>query len=161
MRALAAKHPQLQQQKCSIRSNPAHSVTGKFTNFCKIDVMTNRPDPASIRNRRHLRTPVNIDVTIVGVLENFEATIADLSEGGAFIIGRSLPAKARCEIHFGGQIVYGLVMWSEIDRMGVRFPFELQDGPLHQVLSIARSHHVPRPISAQARSPLGFGRRGA
>jgi PilZ domain len=150
----------MQQQKCSMRTFPGHIVTGKFTNICKIGGMTDRPDPASIRNRRHLRTSVNIDVTIVGVLENFGATIADLSEGGAYVVGGSLPARARCEIHYGGQIVYALVMWSEIDRMGVRFPYELHDGPLHQLLTVARSHHAPRPLAAFGRSATGFGRRG-
>lgn len=115
---------------------------------------------SSVQTRRHQRTPVNIDVTVVGILDSFDGAIADLSEGGALIVGCSLPARARCEVHYGDQIVYGLVMWSEIDRMGVRFPYELRDGPLHQLLTIARSHHAPRQIGAAGRGATGFGRRG-
>ncbi|MBA4748292.1 MAG: PilZ domain-containing protein [Sphingopyxis sp.] len=110
--------------------------------------------------RFHQRTPVSVDVAIVGVLDSFDAQIADLSEGGALVIGGALPAKARCEIHYGGQIVFATVMWSESDRMGLRFPFELRDGPLHQRLVIARSHQQPRALAATMRGPGGFGRRG-
>jgi len=109
--------------------------------------------------RLNQRTTVSISVTVVGVLDSFEAHVADLSEGGALIIGRSLPAKARCELHYGGQVIFGTVMWSEYDRMGVRFPFELTDGPLHQRLVIARSRHRPRPMASAAQGFSGFGRR--
>jgi hypothetical protein len=115
---------------------------------------------ASPLPRFHMRTPVSVDVGIVGVLESFDAQIADLSEGGALVIGGSLPARARCEVHYGGQIIFATVMWSEPDRMGLRFPFELCDGPLHQRLAIARSHLTPRPILPLARAHSGFGRRG-
>lgn len=115
---------------------------------------------ASPLPRFHIRTPVTIDVGIVGILDSFDAQVADLSEGGALVIGGSLPAKARCEVHYGGQIVFATVMWSENDRMGLRFPFELRDGPLHQRLAIARSHHQPRPLAGTLRGPGGFGRRG-
>lgn len=120
------------------------------------DHLLSDPRPA----RRHHRTPVSIDVTVVGILDSFEATIADLSEGGALIKGASLPAKARCEIHYAGQIIYGLVMWSEIDRMGVRFPYELRDGPLHQLLVVARGHYQTRPLGFAPRPVTGFGKRG-
>ena len=109
--------------------------------------------------RFHVRTPVSIDVGIVGILDNFDAQIADLSEGGALVMGGSLPAKARCEVHYGGQIVFATVMWSEADRMGLRFPFDLCDGPLHQRLVIARSHYAPRQLGALVRGTTGFGRR--
>lgn len=121
--------------------------------------MSERSSLPAQQARRHQRTPVTAEVTVVGILDSFDANIADLSEGGAMITGGSLPAKARCEIHYGGQIVYGLVMWSEIDRMGVRFPYELSDGPLHQLLVIARSHHQPRTLTPVQRPSL-FGRRG-
>ncbi len=121
--------------------------------------MSERSSLPAQQARRHQRTPVSAEVTVVGILDSFDANIADLSEGGAMITGGSLPAKARCEIHYGGQIVYGLVMWSEIDRMGVRFPYELSDGPLHQLLVIARSHHQPRTLTPVQRPSL-FGRRG-
>lgn len=122
--------------------------------------MSNFQSTDAQRARRHHRTPVSIDVTVVGILDSFDATIADLSEGGALIKGGNLPAKARCEIHFGGQIIYGLVMWSEIDRMGVRFPYELRDGPLHQLLVVARGNYQTRPLGFAQRAVGGFGRRG-
>jgi hypothetical protein len=114
---------------------------------------------ASLMPRLHVRTPVRIDVGIVGVITSFDAQIVDLSEGGAMVVGGSLPAKSRCEVHFGGQIVYATVMWSEADRMGLRFPFELSDGPLHQRLVITRSHYAPRVMAGGLRGPGGFGRR--
>lgn len=110
--------------------------------------------------RLYTRTSVSIDVNIVGILDSFDAQIVDLSESGARIIGASLPARARCEVHYGGQIVFATVMWSENDRMGLRFPFELRDGPLHQRLIIARSHHQPRVLARPVRGSGGFGRRG-
>lgn len=120
----------------------------------------NSSGPPSAQPRRHQRTSVSIEVTIVGVLESFDATIADLSEGGALITGASLPARARCEIHYADQILYGFVMWSEIDRIGVRFPYELRDGPLHQLLTVALSHPASRALGELARGLGGFGRRG-
>jgi hypothetical protein len=115
---------------------------------------------ASPLPRIHKRTAVSIDVGIVGVLDSFDAQIVDLSEAGALVVGGALPMKARCEIHYGGQIVFATVMWSEADRMGLRFPFDLSDGPLHQRLVIARSHHQPRNMVGIMRGPGGFGRRG-
>lgn len=122
--------------------------------------MSSQSPSPSPKTRRHARTPVNIDVTVVGVLESFEASLADLSEGGALVTGGSLPERARCEIHYAGQVVYGLVMWSEIDRMGIRFPYEMRDGPLHQLLVVARSHGQPRAAVSAPRPIVGFGRRG-
>jgi hypothetical protein len=122
--------------------------------------MSSKPPSATPQARRHDRTAVNIDVTVVGVLESFEATLADLSEGGAMVTGGSLPERARCEIHCAGQVVYGLVMWSEVDRMGIRFPYEMRDGPLHQLLVVARSHGQPRTMAVAPRPMAGFGRRG-
>jgi hypothetical protein len=122
--------------------------------------MSSQPPSSNPQARRHARTAVNIDVTVVGVLDSFDATLADLSEGGALVTGGSLPERARCEIHYAGQVVYGLVMWSEVDRMGVRFPYEMRDGPLHQLLVVARSHGQPRAATAAPRPMGGFGRRG-
>ncbi len=79
-------------------------------------------DPRPPLARSHKRTPVSIDVTVNGVLNFIDGQITDLSEGGARIDGASMPARSRCEIHYGGEVTYAVVMWSEIDRMGVRFP---------------------------------------
>lgn len=122
--------------------------------------MSSTKPATSIKSRRHDRTAVQIDIAVAGILETFDAVISDLSEGGALITGGSLPQRARCEIHYGGQVVYALVMWSEVDRMGVHFPYELRDGPLHQLLVVARSHNQPRPSAFSSRPSYGFGRRG-
>lgn len=109
--------------------------------------------------RQHRRTPVGIDVVVTGVLDRFTGRIADLSEGGALVTGGTLPARSRCAIHYGGQILYATVMWAEPERIGLRFPFELVDGPLHQRLLIARGHQRA-PLPAAPRGAASFGRRG-
>lgn len=111
--------------------------------------------------RRQPRTAVALDVTVNGVLNLVDGQITDLSEGGARIDGASMPARSRCEIHYGGEIVYAVVMWSEIDRMGVRFPYELTHGPLYNALARARNavNIDPAQIFLSNRAPL-FGRRG-
>ncbi len=86
--------------------------------------------------RAHKRTPVAIEVIVNGVLNQIEG-------------------------HYGGQVVYAIVMWSEFDRMGVRFPYELSHGPLFNALERARSAASAHPaqIFLSNRS-AGFGRRG-
>ena len=111
--------------------------------------------------RRHQRTPIAIDVTVNGVLNFVEGRITDLSEGGARIDGVSMPTRSRCEIHYGGQVVYAVVMWSEIDRMGVRFPYELTHGPLYNALDRARTAAMIDPAQIfHSQRPVTFGRRG-
>lgn len=111
--------------------------------------------------RGHKRTAVSLDVTVNGVLSFVDGRITDLSEGGARIDGASMPARSRCEIHFGGEVTYAVVMWSEYDRMGVRFPYELTHGALHNALKRARRASMiePAQIFHLARAPV-FGRRG-
>ncbi len=111
--------------------------------------------------RRQPRTPVAIEVTVNGVLNFVEGQITDLSEAGARIDGASMPARSRCEIHYGGQVTYAVVMWSEVDRMGVRFPYELTHGPLYSALNRARNAMTinPAQIFLTNRAPV-FGRRG-
>ncbi|MBK6413751.1 PilZ domain-containing protein [Sphingopyxis sp.] len=111
--------------------------------------------------RRQTRTPVALEVTVNGVLNFVEGHITDLSEGGARIDGASMPARSRCEIHFGGDVTYAVVMWSEVDRMGVRFPYELTHGPLYNALKRAQNAVMidPAQIFLTNRAPV-FGRRG-
>ncbi|WP_432767617.1 MAG: PilZ domain-containing protein [Sphingopyxis sp.] len=111
--------------------------------------------------RAHRRTPTDIDVIVNGVLNQVEGRLTDLSEGGARIDGVSMPERSRCEIHYGGQTVYAVVMWAEFDRMGVRFPYELTHGPLHQALERARNTAAIDSAQIFRRNrPSGFGRRG-
>ncbi len=120
--------------------------------------MDNFRTPAA---RSHKRAPVSIDVTVNGVLNFVEGRITDLSEGGARIDGASMPARSRCEIHYGGGVTYAVVMWSEHDRMGVRFPYELIHGPLYNALKRARAASMIDPAHIfHANRPAGFGRRG-
>lgn len=112
-------------------------------------------------SRAHARTRVSIDVTVNGVLNFVEGRIVDLSEGGARIDGASMPARSRCEIHYAGQVVYAVVMWSEFDRMGVRFPYELIHGPLYNALKRARDAiTIAPPQIFMSNRPATFGRRG-
>ena len=112
--------------------------------------------------RQHARTNVSIDVIVNGVLNRVEGRITDLSEGGARIEGGViLPVRSRCEIHYGGQTVYAIVMWTEIDRMGVRFPYELVDGPLYNALDRARDAWPSEPAQVfRSMRAVTFGRRG-
>ncbi|HWV60907.1 MAG TPA: PilZ domain-containing protein [Sphingopyxis sp.] len=111
--------------------------------------------------RGHKRTPVSIDVTVNGILNFVDGRIADLSEGGARIDGASMPARSRCEIHYGGQVTYAVVMWSEHDRMGVRFPYELAQGALYNALQSARNAAMIEPAQIfHSNRPAVFGRRG-
>lgn len=111
--------------------------------------------------RRQARTEVALEVTVNGVLNFVEGQITDLSEGGARIDGASMPARSRCEIHYGGQVTYAVVMWSEVDRMGVRFPYELTHGPLYNALKRARTASLIEPAQIfQSSRPVTFGRRG-
>lgn len=110
--------------------------------------------------RRHDRLTTRIPVTIVSVLDSLFGVITDLSEGGARIEGATLPEKSRCQIEYRGQTVYGTVMWAEVDRMGVRFPFELVDGPLYDALEMARAGIAAEPLIAPGASiATTFGRR--
>ena len=111
--------------------------------------------------RSHKRTPVAIDVAVNGVLNFIDGQITDLSESGARIDGASMPARSRCEIHYAGEVIYAVVMWSEFDSMGVHFPYELTHGALFNALKRARSASavVVPPVFPGQRA-VGFGRRG-
>lgn len=90
-------------------------------------------------NRARLRTAVDIAVTLTTVLDSMEARVIDLNERGAQIQGVGLAAGTKFQIAYQDQIVYAQCRWSEIDRMGVMFPFGLHDGPLHDRLLQARA----------------------
>ena len=108
------------------------------------------------------RHNVCIPVQVVSVTDRHAGTIIDLTAEGAHIIGPSLPARTQCQIEFEGQTVYGTVMWSDPSRIGVRFPFELVDGPLHRALISAVPGVLPGVTRPNPRPARGrdFGRRG-
>lgn len=122
--------------------------------------------------RKHDRIAVDIAVTLTTVLESLEARIIDLSEQGALVVGAGLSKGAKFQIEYMGQTVYAQCMWSEVDRMGVRFPFDMNDGPLHDALMMAASATASGTPEAMLASPASlaampisrrapsFGRRG-
>ncbi|MBH1992748.1 MAG: PilZ domain-containing protein [Sphingomonadaceae bacterium] len=115
--------------------------------------------------RTRERVVVDIPIVITTVLHSLEGTIVDLSEGGAQVVGCTLPAGSSCQIDLDGHITYGTVRWSEEDRMGIRFPYELSEGPLHEKLDMARAPRrvsvafQPRPQPTVMIGGGGFGRR--
>jgi hypothetical protein len=135
------------------------NLTGKFTIFGHDNPMTNN---LTHFTRRFQRNSVAINVLVSGVLETRQGQICDLSENGAQIMGVSLPERSRCEVMYREQVVYGIVMWSEIDRIGVRFPYELVAGPLHDELESARgiTQPLPPPRLFQGLHATSFGKRG-
>ncbi|MBB3926215.1 hypothetical protein GGR43_001932 [Sphingobium jiangsuense] len=130
---------------------------------------------AAAHDRRAGRIAVDIPVTITSVLSSpAEASLANLTEQGALIIGTTLPKGSPFQIEYAGQVVYATVMWAEEDRFGARFPLELHDGPLHDRLAQARAEQqapaaapprrreagIPSPLARPLRPAGGFGRRG-
>lgn len=109
-------------------------------------------------NRQHERISADIPVTIVSVFDRQEGRIVDISAGGALVVDASLPGKSRCQIEYQGQTVFATVMWSEEDRMGIRFPFSLVDGPLYEAIVAARRASA---LLARPSGDAAFGRRGA
>ena len=97
--------------------------------------------------QRQKRINVEIPVTITTVLDSFEASIADLTELGAQVIGCTLPAGTRFQIEYMGQTVFAQCRWAEVDRMGVKFSFPLVDGLLFERLTIARASRFPHEVS--------------
>ncbi|NWK97222.1 pilus assembly protein PilZ [Sphingobium lactosutens] len=113
--------------------------------------------------RSRERIAVDIPIVVTTVLDSLEGSIVDLSEGGAQVVGCTLPARSQCQLDLDGHIVFGTVQWSEEDRMGIRFPYELTDGPFYEQLELARAAKRA-PVAFQPRTspgPItgGFGRR--
>jgi hypothetical protein len=122
--------------------------------------------------RSRERITVDIPIVVTTVLESMEGVVVDLSEGGAQITGCSLPPKSQCQIDLDGYVVFGTVRWSEEDRMGIRFPYTMTEGPLFEKLVMAKAaKHAPVPYQPRARTARvapgstfgggGFGRRRA
>lgn len=117
--------------------------------------------------RSRERIAVEIPIIVTTVLDSQDGVIVDLSEGGALVMGCSLPPRTQCQLDLDGFIAFGTVQWSEVDRMGVRFPYDLHDGPLFDRLEMARAA-LAAPLSYQMRPAAptfattatgGFGRR--
>jgi hypothetical protein len=92
--------------------------------------------------RQYKRIEVEIPVTIMSVLETWDASIVDLTENGAQVTGCSVPEGTRFQIEYMGQTLFAQCRWAEIDRMGVKFLFPLNEGPLYERLLIARASNM-------------------
>lgn len=118
--------------------------------------------------RSYERFTVDIPITVTTVLDSLEGTIVDLSEGGAQVVGCTLAPRTQCQLDMDGHIIFGTVRWSEVDRMGIRFPYKLTEGPLFDLLKAVRDSQAA-PLVFQPRAPIlaaaahqgGFGRRSA
>ena len=130
--------------------------------------------------RQHKRIEVEIPVTVTTVIDAHEASIVDLTEGGALVTGHSLPEGTRFQIEYMDQTLFAQVRWSEIDRMGIKFLFPLTDGALYERLQMARAsqYYSAASSGAPGMAPIhnsratlgartfgrvgtgGFGRRG-
>ncbi len=93
-------------------------------------------------DRQYKRIDVELPITVTTVLEAHDASIVDLTEGGALVTGCALPEGARFQIEYLGQTLFAQCRWSEIDRMGVKFLFPLVEGPLYERLMIARASQM-------------------
>ncbi len=110
--------------------------------------------------RSHERISVEIPIVVTTVLDSLDGKIIDLSQGGAQVVGCSLPAGTSCQLDLDGHITFGTVRWSEEDRMGIRFPYPLADGPLLEQLDRARSAlRALVPFQPRTHAGGGFGRR--
>jgi hypothetical protein len=103
--------------------------------------------------RKINRILVDIPVVIATVLDTMEAQIADITEHGILIRGAGLPEGTHFRIEYCGQTVFAQCRWSEVDRMGAKFLFELVEGPLYERLMMAAgTSHQTQP---QAKRPAG------
>ncbi len=92
--------------------------------------------------RQSRRTEVELPVTITTVLEAHEASIVDLTENGAQVTGCTVPEGTRFQIEYMGQTLFAQCRWAEIDRMGIKFLFPLNEGPLYERLMVARASQM-------------------
>jgi len=111
--------------------------------------------------RQYKRSEVEIPVSIITVLDSFDASIVDLTEAGALITGHSVDEGTRFQIDYMGQTLFAQCRWAEIDRMGIKFLFPLNDGPLYERLLIARASLMsgdPSTGTNVAMAPIHNGR---
>ncbi len=100
------------------------------------------------------RISTTIRVAVTTVLDNRLATIVDLTEQGAQLRGVSLEKGTRFQIDYGGQTVFAVSRWCEVDRTGCEFPFGLPDGPLLDQLQRHRAALAARRVLRSAASPV-------
>jgi hypothetical protein len=118
---------------------------------------------ASFRDRISQRFATDLAVLACTVLESRAARLVDISLHGARVESDDpYPAGQRIALDLGGEQVFGIVTWSEIDRMGVKFLAPLGDGPFRDALDAAmRRHNLAGPPAGAAGRRPTFGRRAA
>ncbi|MET0240334.1 MAG: PilZ domain-containing protein [Sphingobium sp.] len=97
--------------------------------------------------RNRVRVSVDIMVTITTVLDSLDGRIIDLSLDGAQIMDVSMALGARLGIDYEGQTIFARCVWSEVDRMGVHFPFGLPEGRLRELLVASLPGVAVRPVA--------------
>lgn len=108
------------------------------------------------RNSQRLAT--SIAALACTILESRDAVIVDLSTHGAKIRCDPYPQGMRIHLDIKGEMVWGTVQWTEIDRMGVKFDMPIASGALHREL-LSATTAMERRMMSGARP--AFGRKAA
>ena len=105
------------------------------------------------------RHKCSIDVLACTPIDSRPASIIDLSRNGAKVqLADPFEPGRRIHLDVDGDFYWATVMWSEPDRMGVRFHMPLTDGPLDARL---KQLQVQVQVPARSARVQGFGRRMA
>ena len=116
--------------------------------------MTGTPFTNRISERLHC----DITVQACDTLSNHDARIVDLSLHGAQVnCPKPWPQGSTIHLDVDGEFVWAKVMWSEIDRMGLRFLAPLTPASALGTYLAGRRRAPVR--SAAARVTATFGRR--
>lgn len=116
-----------------------------------------------VRARISERFACDIAVMACTTLETRAARIVDLSTHGAKVHSEE-PYEPGTLVHLDleGDLVWGTVQWSEIDRMGIKFSAPLASGHrLARLMEDMRRRSVLRQTIVGAAPVRGFGRRAA
>lgn len=108
----------------------------------------------TINHRRAPRFRCDIPVLACTTILTREARIVNLSTVGAKVqLDQPFALDQRIHLDVEGDYYWGTVVWSEVDRMGVRFQTPMNSGALQRMLEELQAPAVRRPAQ--------FGRRAA
>ncbi len=116
------------------------------------------------RDRISQRFPTDIAVLACSVVESRAARIVDLSTHGAKVESdKPYTAGQQIALELQGERVFGIVTWSEIDRMGIEFLYPLIDGVFREALdaAIRNTGFQGAPAAMLPHQRPVFGRRPA
>jgi len=116
----------------------------------------------SHQTRQAERIPCTIEIAACTAVSSRVGRIVDLTRFGAQIrMSEPYEARARIFLELDGDYTWATVVWSEVDRIGVRFEAPLSSGSLHQRFETLRSKRTnPRPVHAAMPHRM-FGRKAA